>query len=77
MPLSATPVSDRRVVHGPLWSAPWPNGKALLSGDKECGKDCGFESHRRRENGSKLFLCFLLLDLHHFAVIHQPLSIPN
>jgi hypothetical protein len=24
--------------------AAWPNGKALLSG----GKDCGFESHRRR-----------------------------
>ena len=26
--------------------AAWPNGKALLSG----GKDCGFESHRRRRS---------------------------
>lgn len=35
--------------------AGWPNGKALLSGFPEPGKDCGFESRPGRD---LLFLIF-------------------
>ena len=42
-------------VHPLLNEAPWPNGKALLSG----GKDCGFESHRDR------VFCIVLVVLYH------------
>jgi hypothetical protein len=38
--------------------AAWPNGKALLSG----GKDCGFESHRRRR------VCFIRFAFCYFVV---------
>ena len=37
----------------PFFTAAWPNGKALLSG----GKDCGFESHRCR----RVDVCILFL----------------
>ena len=44
-------------LHPLLNEAPWPNGKALLSG----GKDCGFESHRCRPFCRRLVGFFLRL----------------
>jgi hypothetical protein len=45
-------------------SAGWPNGKALLSG----GKDCGFES---RSGRFLPFVTIFITSLHYLMVLHR------